>query len=133
MGVSKYKKSLTAGSFKALRRTILLYSFLLLHSIPLLSINNFSHFLRSCWTYIAYHCTRMTFSIKNFFSKCDQIRRKLQIWSHLLKKSLMKNVIFCAVCDTFLDVRFDIIQCERFIFSCCTLSALSYVLQFELC
>ena len=31
------------------------------------------------------------FFIKEFFSKCDQIRRKLQIWSHVLKKSLMKN------------------------------------------
>ena len=34
------------------------------------------------------------FSIKDFFSKYDQIRRKLRIWSHLLKKSLMKNFIF---------------------------------------
>ena len=25
------------------------------------------------------------FSIKDFFSKCDQIRRKLRIWSHILK------------------------------------------------
>ena len=40
---------------------------------------------------------KMKFSIKDFFSKCDQIRRKLRIWSHLLKKSLMKNLIFCAV------------------------------------
>ena len=30
-------------------------------------------------------------------SKCDQICRKLRIWSHLLKKSLMENFIFCAV------------------------------------
>ena len=37
------------------------------------------------------------FSMKDFFSKCDQIRRKLRIWSHLLKKSLMENFIFCAV------------------------------------
>ena len=29
-----------------------------------------------------------------FFSKCDEIRRKLHIWSHLLKKSLMENFIF---------------------------------------
>ena len=29
------------------------------------------------------------FSIKDFFSKCDQIRGFLRIWSHLLKKSLM--------------------------------------------
>ena len=40
---------------------------------------------------------RIEFSIKIFFSKCDQIRRKLRIWSHLLKKSLMENFIFCAV------------------------------------
>ena len=37
------------------------------------------------------------FSIKDFFSKCDQIRRKLRIWSHLLKKSLIENLIFCSV------------------------------------
>ena len=40
---------------------------------------------------------KMKFSIKGFFSKCDQIRRKLRIWSHLLKKSLMTNFIFCEV------------------------------------
>ena len=39
----------------------------------------------------------MKFSIKDSFSKCDQIRRKLRIWSNLLKKSLMENFIFCAV------------------------------------
>ena len=39
----------------------------------------------------------MKFSIKDFFSKCDQIRSKMRIWSHLLKKSLMENFIFCAV------------------------------------
>ena len=37
------------------------------------------------------------FSMKDFFSKCDQTRRKLRIWSRLLKKSLMENVISCAV------------------------------------
>ena len=39
----------------------------------------------------------MKFSIEYFFSKCDQIWSKLQIWSHLLKKSLMKNLIFYAM------------------------------------
>ena len=38
---------------------------------------------------------KMKFSIKDFFSKCDHIRKKickkLRIWSHLLKKSLMEN------------------------------------------
>ena len=43
------------------------------------------------------HCKKMKFSIKDFFSKCDQIHRKLQIWSHWLKKFVMENFIFCAV------------------------------------
>ena len=33
----------------------------------------------------------MKFSIKDLFSKCDQS------WSHLLKKPLIENFIFCAV------------------------------------
>ena len=40
---------------------------------------------------------KMKFSIKDFFCKCDQIHSFLFIWSHLLKKSLMENFIFCAV------------------------------------
>ena len=53
------------------------------------------------WFFLAWkreHTAPKTkFSIKDFFSKCDQIRRKLRVWLHLLKKSLMKNFIFCAV------------------------------------
>ena len=40
---------------------------------------------------------KMKFSIKDFFSKYDQIRKKLRVWSHLRQKSLMENFIFCAV------------------------------------
>ena len=47
--------------------------------------------------YILVTAQNLKFSIKDFFSKCDQIRRKLQVWSHLLKKSLIENFIFCAV------------------------------------
>ena len=43
----------------------------------------------------------MKFSIKDFISKCDQILSFLQIWSHLLEKSLMENFIFCAVQNNF--------------------------------
>ena len=39
----------------------------------------------------------MKFSIKYFFSKCDQIRSFLRIWADLLKKPLMENFIFYAV------------------------------------
>ena len=35
---------------------------------------------------------KMKFSIKDFCSKCEQIRSFLCIWSHLLKKSLMENL-----------------------------------------
>ena len=36
----------------------------------------------------------MKSSIKDLYSKCNQIRRFLRIWSHSLKKSLMENFIF---------------------------------------
>ena len=51
---------------------------------------------------------KMKFFIKYFFSKCNQIRiqtrRKLPIWSHLLKKSLTGNFIFCVV-EKFANVK----------------------------
>ena len=47
---------------------------------------------------LGYHWAKMKFSIKNFFSKCDQMRRKLRNWSHLLRKPLIESFIFCAVC-----------------------------------
>ena len=40
---------------------------------------------------------KMKFLIKDFSSKCDQVRKKLWIWSHLLKKTLTENFIFYAV------------------------------------
>ena len=43
---------------------------------------------------------KMKFFIKDFFSKRDQIRRKLRILSYFMKNSLLKNFIFCAVCTT---------------------------------
>ena len=33
----------------------------------------------------------------NFISKCEHIRKKLRICSHLLNNSLTENFIFCAV------------------------------------
>ena len=46
---------------------------------------------------INYTAQKMKFTIKDFFSKCDQICSFLRIWSHLLKESLMENFVFSAV------------------------------------
>ena len=42
-----------------------------------------------------HNAQKMKFSVKDFFSQCDQILMKLRIWSHFLKKSLMEN-FFCS-------------------------------------
>ena len=44
-------------------------------------------------------CTaqKKKFSMKEFLGESDQLRRILRIWSHLLEKSLIENVIFYAV------------------------------------
>ena len=64
---------------------------LLLNAVVLISIRN------TIFDIANVTAQKMKFSIKDFFSKCDQIRRKLLIWPHLLKKSLTENFIFCAV------------------------------------
>ena len=43
---------------------------------------------------ITYFAQKMKFSIMNLCSKYEQICRKLQIWSHLLKKFWMESFIF---------------------------------------
>ena len=55
------------------------------------------------WIITAFAAQKMKFSIKDFFSKCHHIRRKLRIWSHLLKKTLMENFIFCPLSGSKLD------------------------------
>ena len=49
---------------------------------------------------IEFTAQKMKFSIKDFFSKFDQIRSLVLFWSKLLKKSLMKNFIFCSNLST---------------------------------
>ena len=46
--------------------------------------------------HVQFTAQKVKYSVKDFFSNCDQIRRKLQTWSHLLKKSLKENFIFCV-------------------------------------
>ena len=47
-----------------------------------------SSFLAFVLKTFSFTAQKLKFSIRDFFSKFDQIRKKLQIWSHLLKKSL---------------------------------------------
>ena len=68
--------------------------------------SNISLQLRGTWSCIKYVFSilgkeffltlhkKLKFCSKDFFSKCDQIRIKLQIRSNLLKKSVMKNLFF---------------------------------------
>ena len=43
---------------------------------------------------------KINFFVKNFFSKCEHIRKKLRIHSHLLNKSLTEKFIFYVVNNT---------------------------------
>ena len=67
--------------------------------IRALSENLFAELFGFCKISLFSDCTtqKMKFSIKDFFSKCDEIRSFLQIWSHLLNKFLIENFIFCGV------------------------------------
>ena len=54
--------------------------------------NHFTSSLARAFLLTVLTAQKMKFSIKDFFSKCDQIRSLLRIWSNLLKKSLMENI-----------------------------------------
>ena len=65
--------------------------------ICLLSLNMYINFFANLTTAKRDTAQKMKFFIKEFFSKCDQIRSFLRIWSHLLKKSFVENFIFRVV------------------------------------
>ena len=56
-----------------------------------LTLENLKYSLQTYWGSLH---KKIKFSIKDFFSRFDQICSFLQIWSHLLKKSLMGNFTF---------------------------------------
>ena len=59
---------------------------------------NTSEVTKMKWSFeVKFWNEKINFSINDFSRKCDQIRWKLRIWSHLLEKSLMENFIFRAV------------------------------------
>ena len=59
------------------------------------------------------HHTKNKFSVKDFFNKCDQIHRKLQVWSHLLK-SLMENLVFVQ-CQIAVHISHQLIIASKFL------------------
>ena len=60
--------------------------FVIYQMICIASQENFYIIQYSKWIYI-----------KGCIIKCDQIRRKLRIWSHLLRNPLVENFMFCSV------------------------------------
>ena len=55
----------------------------------------------------------MKFSIKVFFSKCDQIRSFLWIFFTFTEKTLMENFIFCAVCSNSFNANFLFVVTDK--------------------
>ena len=82
------------SSYMAIDKKIrdMLRSKQLAHSVSLTLLAICFDLLQSCRCGTAE--TKMKFSMKDFFSKCDQMSSFLRIWSHLLKKPLMENIIF---------------------------------------
>ena len=62
------------NAFNFISRKVMLHNISIMCAIILTSISDFT-------------TQKIKFSIKDFFSKCDQIHRKLPIWLHSLKKS----------------------------------------------
>ena len=56
---------------------------------------------------------KLTFFNKDSCWKCDQICRKLRVWSYSLKKSLMENFNFCAVLGHLHDFHIHMVRIKR--------------------
>ena len=78
--------------FKLKHPNIILYNFVYTETNCSGNVINLSETETNCTA------QKTKFSIKDFFSNGDQIRRNRRIWSHLLKKYLIKNLLFlCSV------------------------------------
>ena len=109
VGVSFLIK-LQAQSWGEFLRTFFLiehFRLLLLESLIKVPVNSFlSSFTWSMITarknFLPNTAQKAIISTRDFFSRCNQILGKLRIWSHLLKKFLMENFVFCAVVILFM-------------------------------
>ena len=97
------QKFLTFLVYNTVKQTGYIYKGQSLGSVCSLAWNYSFHFVRHCFPVnfekpfkriILYTVHKMKIPIKDFFSKSDQIRSFLRIWSHLLKELLMENFIF---------------------------------------
>lgn len=97
----------TADDIKVKKYLVLTYTFDLICEVTIPFSFSFFHYFVSL--FLKYHfetskkyytAQKNEFLFKDFFIKCDQIRRILQIWSHLLNTFSMENLIFCAMPET---------------------------------
>ena len=100
----KINTFMTEISYRNQYTNLLFTGFCMIGASAIKELNSQQQFI-NLQSFIVFFSTaqKMKFFIKNLFSKCDQIRQKLRIWSHLLKKSLIENLFFCTV---------DILQLE---------------------
>ena len=71
------------------------FSFIFITKCPSFQLEKSTLLFQKKWTlFFIVTAQKMKFSIKDFFSKCDQIHSFMRIWSHLLKKSLIESFIF---------------------------------------
>ena len=91
--MKKQQYPLSDNTYKPVFMTLFLKLSVVASTVSLIMSNNLYSFVIA---------QKIKFSVKDFFSKCDQIRSYLRIWSHLLKKSLNgKHHFLCSVwCDT---------------------------------
>ena len=96
MGKYGPEKSPYLDVFRAVK-TIKVFSFIIrlqmiLSDVFIINLFTLSKFSTKISAFIT--AQKIKFSIKDFLGKCDQIRKKLQIWPHLRKQSLTENFIF---------------------------------------
>ena len=94
----------TVSHFLKLRETVKVFNCILLHLWREIFPRSYAaSFSKKKQIFLNQIAQKMKIFIKDFFSKSDQIRWKQQIWSHLLKKSLVERFIFLQCQQHFLS------------------------------
>ena len=97
----------TVSHFLKLRETVKVFNCILLHLWREIFPHSYAYVsslvFQKKTNLFKLDAQKMKIFIKDFFSKSDQIRWKQQIWSHLLKKSLVERFIFLQCQQHFLS------------------------------